>query len=128
MIFLLDTQIAVWALFDDPRLKQTARDILNGPGNEFRFSACSIWELAIKRALNKPGFQHDPHQIRGYLLRNGCEELTVQGEHAVAVGSLPPIHKDPFDRMLIAQAIVEGITLLTTDAVIAEYPGPILKV
>jgi PIN domain nuclease of toxin-antitoxin system len=128
MIFLLDTQIAVWALFDDPRLEQTAREILNGPGNEFRFSVCSIWEIAIKRALNKPGFQHDPREIRRYLLRNGCEELTVQGEHAIAAGSLAPIHQDPFDRMLIAQAMVEGITLLTADAVIAQYPGSIRKI
>ena len=128
MRFLFDTQVAIWTLIDDPRLSQAAREILNDPENEFLFSVCNIWEIAIKRALKKPDFHHDPRQIRRYLLRNGCEELTIQSRHAVEVDFLPPIHKDPFDRMLIAQAMVEGIVLLTTDAVIAQYPGPIRKV
>jgi PIN domain nuclease of toxin-antitoxin system len=128
MKFLLDTHIAIWILFDDPRLSRVAREILNNPGSEFLFSVCSIWEIAIKRGLYAPGFQHDPREVRGYLLRNGCEELTIQSQHVVEVDSLPPIHKDPFDRILIAQAMVEGITLLTSDPVIAQYPGPIRKV
>ncbi len=128
MKYLFDTHVAIWTLFDDPRLSQAARGILSDPGNEFLFSVCNIWEIAIKRGLHAPGFQHDPREIRQYLLRNGCEELTIQGRHAVEVASLPPIHKDPFDRILIAQAMVEGITLLTADAVIAQYPGPIRKV
>jgi|ERR1035441_4590946 PIN domain nuclease of toxin-antitoxin system len=128
MIFLLDTQIAIWALFDDPRLSREARDILNSRENALRFSVGTIWEIAVKRALRKPDFQHDPREIRLYLLRNGCEELTIQSRHAVEVDTLPPIHKDPFDRILIAQAMVEGITLLTADPVIAQYPAPIRKV
>jgi PIN domain nuclease of toxin-antitoxin system len=128
MIYLLDTQIAIWTLFDDPRLSLAARQILNGRDDVFRFSVCSIWEIAIKRGLRKLDFRHDPREIRRYLLRNGCDELAIQSEHAVEAGSLPPIHKDPFDRILIAQAMVEGITLLTADPVIAQYPGPILKV
>jgi PIN domain nuclease of toxin-antitoxin system len=119
MRFLFDTHVAIWTLFDDPRLSRAAREILSTPGNEFLFSVCNIWEIAIKRGLNAPGFQHDPR---------GCEELTIQSSHAVEVDSLPSIHKDPFDRILIAQAIVEGITLLTADAMIAQYPGPIRKV
>jgi PIN domain nuclease of toxin-antitoxin system len=128
MKFLFDTHVAIWTLFNDPRLSQTAREIVSDPGNEFLFSVCNIWEIAIKRGLHAPGFQYDPREIRRYLLRNGCGELTIQSRHAVEVDSLPPIHKDPFDRILIAQAMVEGITLLTADAVIAQYPGPIRKV
>lgn len=128
MKFLFDTHVAIWILFDDPRLSQEARGILSDPGSEFLFSVCSIWEIAIKRGLNAPGFQHNPREIRQYLLRNGCEELTIQSKHVVEVDSLPPIHRDPFDRILIAQAMVEGITLLTNDSRIAQYPGPIRKV
>jgi PIN domain nuclease of toxin-antitoxin system len=128
MKFLVDTNIALWALFDDPLLSQTAHKILNDAKNDIQFSVCNIWEIAIKRGLKKPGFDHDPRVIRRFLIDNGYEELLIQSKHVVVVDSLPPIHKDPFDRILIAQAIVEGITLLTADAVIAQYPGPILKV
>jgi PIN domain nuclease of toxin-antitoxin system len=115
-------------LFNDRRLSPAAREIVSNPGNKFVFSVCNIWEIAIKRGLRSPDFQHNPREIRQYLLRNGCEELPIQSRHVVEVDSLPPIHKDPFDRILIAQAMVEGITLLTADAVIAQYPGPICKV
>jgi len=128
MKFLLDTHVAIWTLFNDPRLSQAAREIVSNPGNEFVFSVCNIWEIAIKRGLNVSAFQHDPREIRQYLMRNGCEELTIHSRHVVEVDSLPLIHKDPFDRLLIAQATVEGITLLTADDKIAQYPGPIRKV
>ena len=128
MKFLLDTQVAIWALIDDPRLSVDARRILDAAGNRLHFSVCSIWEIAIKRGLNRPDFQHDPRLIRRTLLRHGCSEIPIQSTHAFEVESLPLIHKDPFDRILIAQAIVEGITLLTADPVIAQYPGPIQRV
>ena len=128
MKFLFDTHVAIWVLFDDPCLSLAAREILNDPGNQFLFSVCNIWEIAIKRGLNSPGCQHNQREIRQYLLRNGSEELTIQSSHVIEVGNLPPIHKDPFDRILIAQAMVEGITLLTADRMIAQYPGPIRKV
>jgi len=128
MRFLVDTQIAIWALLDDARLSEPAREALGDLGNECIFSVSSIWEIAIKRALKKRGFLHDPREIRRQLLANGYVELDILGRHVVAVDSLPHIHKDPFDRILIAQAIVEGITLLTADARIAQYPGPIRKV
>jgi PIN domain nuclease of toxin-antitoxin system len=128
MNYLIDTQLAIWALFDDPHLSEKARQILDASENRIQFSVCTIWEIAIKRGLNRADFQHDPREIRRHLIRNGCTELTIQSEHVVEVDSLPPIHKDPFDRMLIAQAMVEGITLLTADPVVARYPGPILKV
>ena len=110
MRFLLDTQVAIWALLDSPRLSREAREILDASENRLLFSVCSIWEIAIKRGLKKPGFQHDAKLIRRTLLLNGCQELAIQSPHAFEVESLPPIHKDPFDRMLIAQAMVEGIT------------------
>jgi PIN domain nuclease of toxin-antitoxin system len=128
MKFLLDTHFVLWVPIDDPHISSQARIILSNPANDFVFSVSSIWEIAIKRGLQRRDFLIDPREIRRLLIENGYEELTVQSHHAVAVDSLPPIHKDPFDRILIAQAMVEGITLLTADAVIAQYPGPIRKV
>ena len=128
MKFLLDTQIAMWAYFQSKRLSVQARAVLEDPQNELVFSTASLWEVAIKRSLGKPGFQFDPRILRRAMLDDGYEELPVLGQHAVAVDALPPKHKDPFDRLLIAQAMVEGITLLTADAEVARYPGPIRKV
>ena len=128
MRFLVDTQIALWALLSDGRLSRPARQILNNMTNECMFSVSSIWEIAIKRALRKPDFLYDPREIRRQLITNGYSEITIQSQHVVAVDSLAPIHKAPFDRILIAQAIVEGITLLTANPVVAKYPGPIKRI
>jgi len=128
MRFLLDTQLAIWILLDHPKLRAKARATLMAAENQFSFSVSSIWEIAIKRAQRRPDFLYDPRVIRRRLIDDGYEELAVLGRHVVEVDSLPPIHKDPFDRILIAQATVEGITLLTADPVIARYPGPIRKV
>ena len=128
MKFLLDTRIATWALLDHPNLKAEARTILNDPGNQFVFSVLSILEIAIKRHLQRSDFLYDPRVIRRQLIESGYEELPILGQHVVIVDNLPPIHKDPFDRILIAQAMVEGIGLLTADTVMAQYPGPIRKV
>ena len=92
------------------------------------FSAVSIWEVAIKTGLGRPGFAVDAAVFRRRLLDNGYMELPVTGAHAAAVADLPPIHKDPFDRLLVAQAQVEGVELLSSDRLIARYPGPIRKV
>jgi PIN domain nuclease of toxin-antitoxin system len=100
------------------------RDPLNLPV----FSAASVWEVAIKTGRGHADFHVPPLLLRETLLDSGYEELAVMGNHAVAVAGLPQIHKDPFDRLLIAQAVVEGITLLTADATVARYPGPIRKV
>jgi len=128
MKFLLDTQFVLWIPVDNRRINAQARGILSNPGNQFVFSVSSIWEIAIKRALLRRDFIFDPREIRRLMMENGYEELTIESKHVVAVDSLSPIHKDPFDRILIAQAMVEGITLLTADPVIAQYPGPIRKV
>ena len=128
MRFLLDTHFVLWLPLDDPRISAEARTIILNPANSFAFSVSSIWEIAIKKRLGKPDFPHDARDLRRLLLENGYEELVIESRHAVMVDSIPLIHKDPFDRILIAQALVEGITLLTADPVIAKYPGPILKV
>jgi len=96
--------------------------------NDLVFSVVSIWEAAIKSALGKPSFGTDPRILRRRLLDNAYIELPLSGAHAVAIDLLPPIHKDPFDRILVAQAMVEGITLLTVDPVVARYPGPVRRV
>ncbi len=128
MKLLLDTHLLLWAAGQPKKLPAGARKLLNDLDNELLFSAVSLWEVAIKRGLNRTDFQVEARVLRRGLLDNGYAELPMLGEHAVAIDSLPPIHRDPFDRMLVAQATVEGITLLTADPLLAEYPGPIRKV
>jgi PIN domain nuclease of toxin-antitoxin system len=125
---LLDTQILLWAAGQPDRLSPTARKLLDDPRNELIFSAASLWEIAIKNSLGREDFRVDPRLLRRGLLDNGYAELPVAGQHAVNIDSLPPLHKDPFDRLLLAQALSEGITLVTGDAILARYPGPVRKV
>ena len=127
MKFLLDTQVLLWAAGEPTRLSASARRLLNDANNELLFSAASLWEIAIKRGLGRKDFSVDARLLRRGLLDNGYEELPILSEHVVEIESLPAIHKDPFDRLLVAQATVEGITLLTLDSVVARYPGPIRK-
>jgi PIN domain nuclease of toxin-antitoxin system len=96
--------------------------------NELFFSVASIWEIGIKQGKGLSDFRADPGLVRSDLLQNGYTELDISGRHVLTVASMPPIHKDPFDRILIAQAMIEGILLLTANPVIARYPGPIRKV
>jgi PIN domain nuclease of toxin-antitoxin system len=124
---LLDTHLLLWAAGRPERLPAAARRLINDMENELFFSAASLWEIAIKRGSGREDFQVDPRLLRRGLLENGYADLPVTGEHAVALDGLPPIHKDPFDRILIAQAMVEGIALLTVDPLVARYPGPIRK-
>jgi len=125
MKLLLDTHLLLWAAGQPDRLPSAARSLIDNPENELLFSAASLWEVAIKRGLGRDDFQVDARLLRRGLLDNGYGELPILSEHVVAIESLPPIHKDPFDRILVAQATVEGITLLTADALVAQYPGPI---
>ena len=125
MKLLLDTQILIWAADFSLRLSGAALALLNDPRNQLLFSAVSIWEITIKTMLGRDDFRVDPRVLRRCLLDNGYSELSVTSEHAVTIDSLPPIHGDPFDRLLLAQAISEGIILLTADAHLARYPGPV---
>ena len=128
MKLLLDTQILLWAAGQPERLSTRAKRQLNDPNNELFFSAVSLWEVAIKSGLGRDDFRVEPRVLRRALLDNGYVELPVTSEHAVNVDALPPLHKDPFDRLLLAQALVEGITLLTADVQLARYRGPVRKV
>ena len=128
MKLLLDTQILLWAAGQPARLSAAARKLLNDPRNDLLFSAASLWEIAIKNTLGRDDFRVEPRLLRRGLLDNGYTELPVTSQHAVTIDSLPPLHKDPFDRLLLAQALSEGILLLTGDAQLARYPGPVRKV
>ena len=128
MKLLLDSHLLLWAAGSPQRLSKAALTLLEDPNNELLFSAASLWEIAIKRGLGRSDFQVDARVLRRGLLDNAYDELPVKSEHAVAIDALAPIHRDPFDRILIAQALVEGITLLTSDELVAQYAGPILKV
>ena len=128
MKLLLDTHLLLWAAGQPNRLSANAGKLIDNPENELLFSAASLWEVAIKRGLGRTDFQVDPRLLRRGLLDNGYGELPIVSDHVVAIESLPAIHKDPFDRILVAQATVEGITLLTTDSLVGQYPGPIRTV
>ena len=128
MKLLLDTQILLWAAGQPERLSKTARKLLNDPQNELVFSAASLWEVAIKSSLGREDFRVEPRLLRRGLLDNGYVELPITSQHAVSIDGLPPLHKDPFDRLLLSQALSEGITLLTTDSTLAGYPGPVRRV
>jgi PIN domain nuclease of toxin-antitoxin system len=125
---LLDTHLLLWAAGKPEQLSPVARVLLDDPHNELIFSAVSLWEIAIKRGLGRNDFSVDPRLLRRGLFDNGYTELPISSEHAVAVDGLPLIHKDPFDRILVAQAMVEGVVLLTADSIVAQYPGSIRKV
>lgn len=128
MKLLLDTQILLWAAGQPKRLSSAARKLIENPRNDLLFSAASLWEVAIKSALGRTDFRVEPRVLRRGLLDNGYTELPVTSEHAVSVTGLPDLHRDPFDRILLAQALCEGFTLLTADATIAKYPGPVRRV
>ena len=125
---LLDTHLLLWAAAGDPRLPKGAAARIEDPEIQPVFSAASIWEVVIKSSLGRADFQVDAALLRRGLLDNGYEELSITSAHALAVSRLPELHKDPFDRILIAQAIEEGIELLTCDQPLAAYPGPITHI
>lgn len=128
MKLLVDTHLLLWAVALPERLSAAALGLLADPDNQLLFSAASLWEITIKHGLGRGDFVIDPRLLYRGLLDNGWQELPVRSAHAIAVAGLPALHRDPFDRLLLAQAMVEGITLLTADAQLAGYPGPVRKV
>ena len=120
---LLDTHIVLWAAMGSPRLLERARDLLSDPESELWFSAASIWEIVIKSGLGRSDFTVDSVELRRSLLINGYRELAVSGHHALAIAELPDMHRDPFDRLLVAQAVTEGYLLATVDAKLTGLPG-----
>jgi len=128
MKLLLDTHLLLWAAHEPRRLSRAARAVIENPENELLFSSASLWEVVIKQSLGRPDFRVDARALRRGLLENGYTEVPITSEHAIHTAHLPSNHKDPFDRILVAQAVVEGVTLLTTDRNLARYPGPIQKI
>jgi PIN domain nuclease of toxin-antitoxin system len=120
--------LLLWAAGQPERLPLPARRMIEDARNQPVFSATSIWEAAIKSGLGHSDFRADARLLRRGLLANGYDELAIAGEHVVAMADLPPIHRDPFDRLLVAQSTVEGMLLITTDPVVARYPGPVRDV
>lgn len=125
MKLLLDTHLLLWAASRPEALSETARALIADAYNELYFSAASLWEVAIKSGLGRADFQVDARLLRLGLLNNGYKELAITSEHAIKVETLPAVHKDPFDRMLVVQAMVENILLLTADTTVARYVGPV---
>ena len=121
-------ELLLWAAGQPERLPAAARSMIEDADNAPMFSVASLWEIAIKSGLRRADFRADARLLRRGLIDNGYDELAIAGARAVAVANLPPIHKDSFDRIFVAQSAVEGILLLTTDPIVAQYPGPVRKV
>nr|WP_206203058.1 type II toxin-antitoxin system VapC family toxin [Thioalkalivibrio sp. XN8] len=125
---LLDTHVLLWAAGDSARLSPAARKLIGNPAHALWFSAASLWEVTIKASLGRDDFHADPVLLRRGLLENGYRELPITSEHVIAVSRLPELHRDPFDRILLAQAEVEGALLLTADDRVLSYGGPVRRV
>jgi PIN domain nuclease of toxin-antitoxin system len=125
---LRDTYVLLWTVAESRRLSAAAHALIEEPDNELTFSSVSLWEVAIKAGLGRDDFRIDVRSLRRALFDNSYAELPITGAHAAALSALPAIHCDPFDRMLVAQAIVEGLVLVSADPAIAKYPGPVRPV
>lgn len=125
---LLDTHLLLWAAGEPEKLSAKALQWIDNPDNVLYFSSASFWEIAIKNQLGRADFKLDARLFKRGLLDNGYVELSINTEHSLHINLLPTMHKDPFDRMLIAQATFEGMVLLTADASVAQYVGSIQKV
>ena len=121
---IVDTHVLIWFAGGSPRLPVSMRDELMHGSTAPTFSTISIWEIAIKGARHR-SFDVDPAEMRAAFLARNWTELPFTGDHAVAVRDLPPIHADPFDRALLAQAIVEGMELVTADKALIGYGAPV---
>ncbi|MDO5370854.1 type II toxin-antitoxin system VapC family toxin [Paracoccus sp. (in: a-proteobacteria)] len=128
MNLLIDTHLLIWGAVAVQKLPPAAVTLMSDPDNQLHFSIASLWEIAIKFAQGRADFTVDPSPFRAGLLANGYLELPVEGRHCLAIPTLPPVHGDPFDRMLVAQAMAEGMQLLTADRRVAEYGGPVRMV
>jgi PIN domain nuclease of toxin-antitoxin system len=128
MRLLLDTHIALWALTDDAKLSAKARQLLSATENEIFVSAASLWEISIKHALARGEMLVSGEAALEYLRDAGVQILPITAEHAVAVERLPDLHDDPFDRLLLAQAVTEPLYLVTHDRQIERYEAPVILV
>jgi PIN domain nuclease of toxin-antitoxin system len=126
--YLLDTHVLLWAAQDSPSLSAEARKIIDDRANDVLMSVASLWELIIKNGLGRADFRVDPARLWDRALSAGLGELPIRATHVLAVGELPAEHADPFDRILLAQAGVEELTLLTSDHKLLEYGSPARRV
>jgi PIN domain nuclease of toxin-antitoxin system len=125
---LVDTHVVLWAATAPRRLSRAARRLLDDPTHALHFSAASLWEIVIKQGLGREDFDVDARRLWRALPDNGWRELPVLGAHVLAVATLPPLHRDPFDRLLLAQAGVEGWSPVTADEAVSAYPGDVIRV
>lgn len=123
--FLVDTQLLLWNVYGSRKLPARVARLFRDGRHQFFYSAASLWEIAIKGSRGRKDFVVDVGAVRETLEENGFHELPIAGAHAVALAALPPIHGDPVDRMLVAQALVEPLALLTSDQVLAAYPATV---
>ena len=128
MNLLLDTHVALWAITDSPRLSAKARELIQAPRNTVWVSAASVWEISIKHSLGRGDMPISGQEALGFFYQAGYRILGIEAEHAVAVEGLPLYHTDPFDRLLVAQALIEPLRLLTHDERVARYNDTILLV
>lgn len=128
MRLLLDTHVALWAIVDSPRLSAAARSLIVDPANEIWVSAASVWEITIKHGLGRGAMPVSGDDALRHFREAGYRFVAITPEHAAAVTALPPLYADPFDRLLVAQAMIEPFRLLTADAMLARYGGPVVAV
>lgn len=128
MNLLLDTHVALWAITDSPKLPKQARELIESPRSTVWISAATIWEIAIKHSLGRGDMPVSSQDAVRYFRESGYRFLSVEPEHAAAVEALPALHADPFDRILVAQAITEPMRLITHDPIVARYSDTIIKI
>lgn len=128
MKYLLDSHLLLWASTNNEKLPSTAAAIIADRDNQLWMSVISLWEVAIKSAQRKPDFPYEPEQLRMGLLANGYEELKLESRHVLALKDLPRVHSDPFDRLLVSQAITEGMLFLTADRKLSGYGERVILV
>jgi PIN domain nuclease of toxin-antitoxin system len=125
---LLDTHVALWAITDSPKLPQMARELIASPKTVVWVSTASLWEIAIKHSLGRGDMPISGAEAFRYFTAAGYRQLAIEAEHAIAVEELPAHHNDPFDRLLVAQAMVEPMRLMTHDALVARYSDTIIQI
>lgn len=128
MNLLLDTHVALWAITDHPKLTKKARELIESPRSTVWISAASLWEIAIKHGLGRSDMPVSGQDALRYFRESGYRFLAIEPEHAAAVEDLPAHHADPFDRILVAQALTEPMRLITHDPLIARYSDTIIEI
>ncbi|MEW6025570.1 MAG: type II toxin-antitoxin system VapC family toxin [Pseudomonadota bacterium] len=128
MNILLDTPVALWAITDSPRLPKRARELIESPKSSLWISAATVWEIAIKHSLGRGDMPVSGQDALRYFRESGYRLLLIEPEHAAGIEDLPAHHADPFDRILVAQALAEPMRLITHDPMLARYSDTIIEI